>query len=302
MPIPGIRGRVWRRQVKPGAAGADRYRATVAVVIFALVASALHLAPASASGSASYRSDDFSGGLDPSRWDFVDPLGDGTAEVVDGRLRLSVPGGSSHNAWVVNEAPRLMQAASGTAVDLTLSFGSVPSRRYQTQGLIVAGGGDDYLRFDVHHDGSRLRAYAASFVSGAATVRINATMPAPPSGAPILMNVVRGGDGWTYRYSFDGESWTTAGSFSQTLTPAAAGPFVGNWSANGTSANAFTAVVDRFEDAAEPLTPEPDPEPAAPVISGVSVIAGIGWCAGWVDHGCACDVAGRVRVVLGVWQ
>jgi len=45
-------------------------------------------------------------------------------------------------------------------------------------------------------------------------------------------------------WSANGSAFNTVGSFTQALTPADIGPFVGNY--NATSAPAFTASIDSF--------------------------------------------------------
>ena len=92
--------------------------------------------------------------LNTSLWTIVDPVGDGTVELagsgtIDAHLLLSVPQGSVHNAWSGgNQTVRLMQMASDEDMQLEVKFESVPTERYQFQGIIVEQDADNYLRYE----------------------------------------------------------------------------------------------------------------------------------------------------------
>jgi hypothetical protein len=200
-----------------------------------------------------FESDDFSGGLDPSRWSVTDPLGDSSVAVTGGQLHVEVPAGRRHDPWVCNDAPRVTQRVEDGDLDIVVGFASVPSQGWQMQGLVVEESPTRYVRFDVHHNGSSLRAYGASIVDGSATERFNQAI-APPA-VPLWLRVIREADDWTLRLSSDGEAWWDAGGFSQPLAAAHAGVFAGNWHSSASSAPAFTVVVDAVENADPPPIP-----------------------------------------------
>ena len=203
-------------------------------------------------------SDDFyTGVLDTSLWEVVDPQGDGTVELVgagtsDAQLLLSVPAGTTHDAWSTNTTLRVMQPAADEDFEIEVKFESEPTQGYQSQGLLVEQDASNYVRFDVYSDGSSLRAFAATFANGAPTIRVNSPIP---SGPTTYLRLGRSGNQWTARYSYDGVSWTTAASFSHALTVWSVGVFSGNFTPNP----AYTAVVDYFFDTSAPVDPEDGP-------------------------------------------
>jgi regulation of enolase protein 1 (concanavalin A-like superfamily) len=200
-------------------------------------------------------SDDFhSGTLNTQRWQVVDPQGDSSvsfagAGTPDAHLLLSVPAGTMHDPGSINTALRVMQAAADTDFEIEVKFESEPTQRYQTQGLLVEQDGLNYLRFDVFSDGESLKVYSASFVDGADTVHISASIP---STATIFLRLARTDSQWTAQYSVDAMTWVTATSFSHSLAVASAGVFAGNFHPNP----AYTAVVDYFFDTSSPIVPE----------------------------------------------
>ncbi|MBI6631023.1 DUF1349 domain-containing protein, partial [Pontibaca salina] len=73
-----------------------------------------------------------------------------------------------------------------------------------------------------------------------------------PGGNAPYLRVERTGDLWTFDYSQDGVSWTTAGSVSHNLAVTSAGVFAGNVG----QANGYTARVDYVEFASDPIADE----------------------------------------------
>ncbi|MBI5471752.1 MAG: immunoglobulin domain-containing protein, partial [Ignavibacteriae bacterium] len=212
-------------------------------------------------------SDDFhTGTLNNSLWTFTNPntpstlsfTGMGTSDAL---LSIAIPGGGSgHDAWTGgNFAPRIMQTITNGDFQAEVKFQSTPSSAYQIQGIIVEQDANNYLRFDFLHIGSGLRAYAASFVGGNPTQRINV---ATTSASNLWLRVTRTGNSWTLGVSTNGTTFTTAGTFSHTLTVSKIGPFAGN--ATGATAPAFTALIDYFFNTAYPSNPE---DPVAPIIT-----------------------------------
>ncbi|MEK9137113.1 MAG: immunoglobulin domain-containing protein, partial [Bacteroidota bacterium] len=213
-------------------------------------------------------SDDFSAStLSTSLWTFVNPLGDATVTLTgtgtpDARLSVGVPGGSSHDAWTGgNFAPRIMQPANNVDFEVEVKFESTMSTQYQLEGVIVQQDANNYLRFDFVKDASRTRAFAASFVGGTPTVRSDVTIT---GGNPLYPRVKRQGNQWTQLYSYNGTNWTTATSFSHTLTVGSVGPFIGN---AGSPAPAFTGLIDYFFNTTSPIVQEDPSTPVAPAIT-----------------------------------
>ncbi|MBZ2196744.1 fibronectin type III domain-containing protein [Occultella gossypii] len=231
-------------------------------------------------------SDDFSGAVLGSGWSVVDPVGDGSVELVgqgtgDAYLALSVGAGESHDAWGVNRSLRVMQAVSNSDFAVDAGFDSVPSATNQDQGLIVEQDASNWLRFDVFSSGGVVRAFAASTTNGTSKTRFNTVLSVQPADS-VVVGVSRAGNAWTMTVAVDGGAPQVIGTFSQALTVGSVGPFAAN---AGSKPAAYTALVDYVFDRANPITPEdggaapdpdpdPDPEPepdvTAPVVSGLA--------------------------------
>lgn len=222
-------------------------------------------------------SDDFSGGLDAGVWSVVDPLGDGVVGVSgqggeDAVVSLSVPAGVSHDAWGDNRSLRVVQGVGDVDFEVEVRFDSLPTEKYQTQGLLVEQDGDDWLRFDVHSAGAGQRVFAASTVAGVSSSELLASVQVDGS---VWLRVSRVGDVWSLGWSGDGQAFSEVGSFEHALAVSAVGPFA----ANHSPSPAFTAVVDYVFDTAAPIDPEdgvgqPAGDEVAPVIQGVAVAVG----------------------------
>src|SRR5690606_7109341 len=139
-------------------------------------------------------SDDFLGGaLNSSLWTFVNPRNDATVSVVDGALRIAVPGGGQgHDVWTGgNFAPRVMQPVADGDFEMSARFLSNVTKKYQMQGFIVEASPGNYLRLDIYYTGTQVRVFAASFVNDTPTTRVNQAIPANPAG--YFLRVVRAG-------------------------------------------------------------------------------------------------------------
>ncbi|SIT16926.1 Regulation of enolase protein 1, concanavalin A-like superfamily [Roseivivax lentus] len=196
-------------------------------------------------------SDDFSSLSLGGGWRIEGPSGVTSGLVSDGIdswLELITPDGN-FDLWNNNNAGRAMQDTPDEDFTLSTRFLSVPSERYQMQGILVEQDEANWIRFDTYSDGNVLRVFAAVTVNGASSVRISAALPT--AAAPYL-EVVRVGDEWTFRYSTDGATWVTAGSFTHALNVTATGVYAGN----AAGATGFTAQVDYFETSLAPLGSE----------------------------------------------
>jgi regulation of enolase protein 1 (concanavalin A-like superfamily) len=195
-------------------------------------------------------SDDFNGGTLSNMWTFVNPVGDGSVSVSNNVLRISVPGGVDHDVWTGgNRAPRVMQTVKDADFEVEARFPSGPQSAYQLQGFIVEQDANNYLRFDVHSDGVKVKLFAASFESGASSVKVHQDIP---MAGVYYLKVNRQGSAWTWSYSYDGVGWTTGVTFTRAMTVGKAGVFAGNTG----SSPAFTAAVDYVFNTASPIVPE----------------------------------------------
>ena len=200
-------------------------------------------------------------------WDFVNPLGDCTAETEgtfsgSARLSISVPGGTSHSISDSNtDAPRVMQPAANTDFGIRAKFTSALSEEYQVQGILVEGTGEDeFLRFDFFSRKTsgtlggltEINIYAASLVGGVLTQQHKSVIPPAPS-QRYHMRVERVGNTWTQSYSYDGSVYTETTTFAHTMTVSAVGVFGGN---SGESPPAHTALVDYFLNIDSPFEDE----------------------------------------------
>ena len=199
--------------------------------------------------------------LDLAQWAFVDPVGDSTVGVTGGQLALSVGGGLSHNVWTSgNNSARITHMAVNQDFFAEVKFDSMPTQRFQLQGLLVEQDANNFIRFDFYSDGSALKVFAATFQAGQPEVRVNATIA---TGGPLYLRIRREGDQWTQQYSYDGSNWQTAVTFAHTLTVASTSLFAGN---AGSNAPAFTALVDYYWIDKDTLM-----DTTAPLISNVQV-------------------------------
>ncbi|MEM9011053.1 MAG: cadherin-like domain-containing protein, partial [Pseudomonadota bacterium] len=196
-------------------------------------------------------SDDFStNSLDPI-WTIEGPSGISgavTGDPTDGFLELVTPDGS-YDVWNTNNGARAMQAVPDEDFTVEVKFLTTPTERFQIQGLLVEGDAQNWLRFDTYTDGNKLYAFAASTVNGTSSMELRVTIP---EGTAEYLQLTRSGDLWTFAYSQDGVSWTSAGSFNHAIAATAAGVFAGNVG----NATGYTARVDYFESSTDPITNE----------------------------------------------
>jgi uncharacterized repeat protein (TIGR02543 family) len=200
-------------------------------------------------------SDDFHEGLNAGLWTVVDPLGDGSVGVVgagtsDVGLALSLPAGVDHDAWNSDKSLRLMQPVDDVDFTTEVKFTSVPSKQYQTEGLIFQQDEHTWLRFDVHYTGSVLQAFASRTVADASTKLASKTVT---PGSAAYLRVARSASSWAFSYSSDGSAWTSVATVSAGLTLSQVGPFAAN---SGTTIPAWTANVDYVFNTASPIVPE----------------------------------------------
>ncbi len=202
-------------------------------------------------------SDDFNAcALNTGLWTFVNPVGDGSYQVNGTQLLLNVPGGTSHNIWQEgNRSVRLMQPTQNENFEIVAKFESVVTHRYQMQGILVEEDSNNFLRFEVHFDGTNNRLYVAQFDDGKPKAVINNVFV---DATPPYLRVTRVGSQWSFSSSNDGQSWLAAGSFSFPLAVTKSGVFGANHGAStgGQAIPQHTAIVDYFFNTAAPIVPE----------------------------------------------
>ncbi len=255
-------------------------RATLTIVL-AIVAGSAAFAD-----STSFVSDDFNArNLKRPPWSFVDPQNDATLRAVStgtdsASITIAVPAGRSHDISSSGyKVPRILQTATDTDFRLEAKFFSGvtggSSASYQVQGIVVEQNNSNVIRFDFTTTSStpNMRIYSATYIGGfsSGTVRVNQEI-GPNGQRPLWMRVERVGSTWTQSYSFDGTSWTVAGSFVQALSVSRVGVFAGN---AGSSPEAYTAQADYFINLDNPGAAEDSltnpPDDVAPLIYGIKV-------------------------------
>jgi regulation of enolase protein 1 (concanavalin A-like superfamily) len=229
----------------------------VASLFLALVFALGIVLPASAKAGAP-ASDDFNPATaEPNpTWRVYDPYdvtpkpdsGESVVTFDGANALISIPSGSSHDLWVGsnNRAPRLLQEASDVDFSIEVKFDSIPTARYQLQGIVVQHDSDTFLRFNVMHDGAEPSIFAAYIDDDSFLVHEDVAL----SNAPAYLRVSRLGDQWIYSYSDDGENWAEAGQFEQAINVTEVGVFVGTHTPNP----AFLGSIDYFMNLAAPIT------------------------------------------------
>ena len=207
-----------------------------------------------------FDSDDFSRpNLDTTVWTFVDPVGDSSVAMTgpsdaDAYVGITTPGGPSHDPWAPNNSARILRAADDTDFEIEAKWVSIPTVKYQMQGIIVQQDVDNWLRFGLYHDGSALNAFMASIIGGSASTEGSVVVT---PGSAVWAKVGRTGDTWTMSFSDDGSTWIPIGTFDQALTVTEVGAYGGNHNPSGSSPSpTYEALLDYFFDTAAPIVPE----------------------------------------------
>lgn len=206
---------------------------------------------------APFLSDDFNCGHDPSLWTFVNPLTDGSYALVgtgtgDAHLALTLPAGTAHNAWGaggVNESARFMQDATNQDFVMTVKWNAEPTDGYNDQGIIVESDPSNWMRFDIFHTGSVLRAFIGTTLTGSNATIVSANIT---PGSATYARLTRTGYNYLFEISGDGSTWSTVGSVTQSMIVNRVGVFA----ANPLDALAFTSEVDYVFEQDDPIVPE----------------------------------------------
>jgi hypothetical protein len=200
-------------------------------------------------------SDEFNGqALNTSSWKFVNPMGDGSYSLNGSELLLNVPGGSNHDPAFggADNVVRIVQPAGGGDFTVTAKFDSIPSERYQFEGIVVEQDAANYLRFQFGSTGGTLVVGASKILSQTEDVLFSQVITVPTGATSIWLRVQKTGNNWTETWSANGTDYNTVGSFAQVLAAADLGPFSGNYNPLAAAVPAFTAKIDYFRSATVP--------------------------------------------------
>jgi hypothetical protein len=220
-------------------------------------------------------SDDFSSGELGPHWTVVDPVGDAVVTVTNTNTLVSLPAGSDHNLFPgANRATRLRQAGPLGNFGVEAKFESVLTSRFQMQGIVVEQSDDTFLRFEVHHDGTRVKAYVASVLAGAVSVRHYGDLP---ESAEHYVRVQRSGDSWTMSHSVDGVIWTPVVTFDAAVASTYVGPYIGTTATGTASPPAFIGSIDYFFNVDTPILDDGGigPDVTPPVLTDVAAQVGV---------------------------
>jgi regulation of enolase protein 1 (concanavalin A-like superfamily) len=202
--------------------------------------------------SSGIESDDFTGAtLNTARWSFISPDPGGMAAMSGTDVLITVPQGSTHDFLPSGDgAARLVQAVPDADFDVEVKFDSVVTSGYQAQGILIEQDPANFVRFEVHHDGTAPQLYAASFTGGAADAGYSS--PFVRNAAPLWLRVQRNGSSWSFLWSIDGATWQSAAQITCSMVVHSMGPYAANDAGSGLPP-AFTAAVDYFVERSNPL-------------------------------------------------
>jgi hypothetical protein len=186
--------------------------------------------------------------LNTSLWTVKAPVS-GSAALSGGQLVITVPGGGNHQAYTPLNAVRVIQAVSNANFDVYVKINSqlTPSAQDSFAGLLVGGDGSNWIYYYAYTDGSNVDLLCASVDAGVQNIRLN-TIPFAGYPVPTYLRLQRAGTTYTAYWSADAVSWTSAGSFNDSLVVTHLGPFAGNNNSNPANAPAVSAAFGGFEN------------------------------------------------------
>ena len=186
--------------------------------------------------------------LNTNLWTVKAPAG-GTASLSGGELLITVPGGSNHQAYTPLNAIRVIQAVSNANFDVYVKVNSqlTASAQDSFAGLLVGGDGSDWIYYYAYTDGTNVDLLCASVDGGAQNIRLN-TIPFSGYPVPTYLRLQRSGTTYTAYWSADAATWTSAGSFNDSLVVSHLGPFAGNNNSNAANAPGVSAGFGGFEN------------------------------------------------------
>ncbi|MEA2539182.1 MAG: hypothetical protein QOH35_548 [Acidobacteriaceae bacterium] len=220
----------------------------------------------SAQGSASYTyspvtsgapvSDEFTGtSLNTAVWRVATPVG-GSVAVNNGKLVLTVPGGSNHDAFVpALNAVQVIQPISNANFDVAVKIDStlLAAHPYYGQGLMVEGDAKNYIRFEAG-SGSTVSLNVNTITGGVQSSRLQIS-PFSSYPVPTYLRLTRVGNNYTAYWGSDGVNWNQLGTFTDSLVVTGLAPYAWNYNATPSQAPALTASFDWFHNLASSGTP-----------------------------------------------
>ncbi len=219
----------------------------------------------SAQGSASYTyspvasgpvSDEFTGtSLNTAVWRVATPVG-GSVAVNNGKLVLTVPGGSNHDAFVpALDAVQVIQPISNANFDVAVKIDStlLAAHPYYGQGLMVEGDAKNYIRFEVG-SGSTVSLSVNTITGGVQTSKLQIS-PFSSYPVPTYLRLTRVGNNYTAYWGSNGVNWNQLGTFTDSLVVTGLAPYAWNYNATPSQAPALTASFDWFHNLASSGTP-----------------------------------------------
>lgn len=208
-------------------------------------------------------SDDFNEcALDPSVWEFINPLNDASIQMNGETLQLMVPGGVAHDWKGGKKPPRVMQVAPNGDFTLDVKFNSFVNLLTQSQGVLVEETDGTYFYVSYEYvtdpaDGLPKLFMYSNFVKDGVKVKGTAKALGEITNGPLFMRVQRTGDSWRWFYSTNGTSYTAANAaYVFAMAPFKIGFFAGNSGPGGGSPPAQAAILDYFFNKDKPIVPE----------------------------------------------
>jgi regulation of enolase protein 1 (concanavalin A-like superfamily) len=207
-------------------------------------------------------SDDFAlcGGLNPSVWSWVDPLGDSSYDMTGNGVSITIPAGIAHDVFTTgNSGARIMQQADDKDFVVVVKFDSKLESDGVMQGIVIEQDDENFMRFDFYRrKANEVVVYSAAFRDLTPVYSNNKIKIANIS--PLWMRITRTGDTWLQEYSTDGNNWqgTTNKPFTHEMSVRDIGVFGGNFTVLG-NVPEHTVVADYFFNMNSPITNEDQP-------------------------------------------
>ncbi|WP_216665442.1 Ig-like domain-containing protein [Pseudoruegeria sp. HB172150] len=205
-------------------------------------------------------SDDFSDIDLGDEWTYFGIAGAATIrhDASDSWLEIDTPAGVPVDAYYAMTAPRVLQSVENADFTVAIRFLNEPNVAYQEHGLLILESDERWFRFDVAYTG-KLELLVGD-VNG--NTRSFPYREEIGSGDAQFLRITRSGTDYTFDYSADGETWTTAITFASDLVPTQIGPFAGSTDRSDSSPG-FVSRFDWFETTSDPLLSEDGVAPVA---------------------------------------
>ena len=212
------------------------------------------------------RSDSFDvTSLNTAVWTWIDPNKDSNLAFNGTTAQITVSSEAVHTALSSqgNASARVVQPVLDANFDVAAKFVSNVHWGTTGQGIVVEQDALNYLLFELRSDGTTTSIWAASRAGAAQNVLLNTPFQ---GSAPLWLRVARSGSTWTVSWSKDGNNYTPAGSFQQSIVAASLGLYAANNGPTLLGTPAFTASVDAFVNINAPLPNNPAPAPFARIV------------------------------------